>query len=104
MCLLRASKVRQAHLDLLESWVPRSEWTPQVSPILHQLGDMWGEVNLRQTPPCQPQATSIQDEASFLSRERPEKQGLWVRGGPQAPLDLLVNKVFRAWKAERGPR
>lgn len=54
-----ASKVRQAHLDLLESWVPR---------------------------------------------ERPEKQGLWVRGGPQAPLDLLVNKVFRAWKAERGPR
>ncbi|KAJ8798179.1 hypothetical protein J1605_016812 [Eschrichtius robustus] len=54
-----ASKVRQAHLDQLVSWV---------------------------------------------LRERQEKQGLWVRGDPQAPLDLLVNKVFQAWKAERGPR
>lgn len=27
-----------------------------------------------------------------------------MRGGPQAPLGLLVNKVFQAWKAERGPR
>lgn len=45
------SKVRQAHLDQLVSWV---------------------------------------------LRERQEKQGLWVRGGPQGPLDLLVNKVFRA--------
>lgn len=53
------SKVRQAHLDQLVSWV---------------------------------------------LRERQEKQGLWVRGDPQGPLDLLVNKVFRAWKAERGPR
>lgn len=53
------SKVRQAHLDQLVSWV---------------------------------------------LRERQEKQGLWVRGGLQGPLDLQVNKVFRAWKAERGPR
>lgn len=27
-----------------------------------------------------------------------------MRGGPQAPLDLPANKVFQAWKAERGPR
>lgn len=40
----------------------------------------------------------------FLTRERQEKWALWVKGGLQAPLDLLVNKVFLAWKAERGQR
>jgi len=54
-----ASKVRQAHLDQLVSWV---------------------------------------------LRERQEKLDLWVRGAPQALLDLPVNKVFRAWKAERVSR
>lgn len=27
-----------------------------------------------------------------------------MKGGLQAPLDLLANKVFLAWKAERGRR
>lgn len=27
-----------------------------------------------------------------------------MRGVPQALLDLLVNKGFQDWKAERGPR
>lgn len=54
-----ASKVRQAHLDRLVSWVLRG---------------------------------------------RQEKQDLWGRGAPQALLDLLVNKVFQAWKAERVSR
>lgn len=54
-----ASKVRQAHLDQLVSWV---------------------------------------------LRERQEKRDLWARGAPQARLDLRVNKVFRAWKAERVSR
>ncbi|VTJ54127.1 Hypothetical predicted protein [Marmota monax] len=40
----------------------------------------------------------------LLSRERQETWGLWVSGGPRAPLDLLANKVSRAWKEERGPR
>lgn len=31
-------------------------------------------------------------------------QDLWGKGGPLAPLDLLVNKVFQVWRAERGPR
>lgn len=42
--------------------------------------------------------------ALWVLRERQEKQDLWVRGAPQALLDLLVNKVFQAWKAERVSR
>lgn len=41
---------------------------------------------------------------SWALRERQEKWDLWVKGGLRAPLDLLVNKVFLAWKAEREPR
>lgn len=41
---------------------------------------------------------------SWVLRERREMRGLWARGGPRAPLDLPANKVFRAWRAERGPR
>lgn len=40
--------------------------------------------------------TDPHPRAFFLSRERQEKQDLWVRGGLQVPLGLLVNKVFQA--------
>lgn len=46
----------------------------------------------------------LDQPVSWALREKLERQGLWVKGGPQAPLDLLVNKVFRAWKAERASR
>ena len=86
------------------SWVLRSEGSPQVFPVLQIFR---GEVHLRQTFPPQPPPTPgglHSREASFLSRERQEKRDLWARGAPQARLDPQVNKVFRAWKAERVSR
>lgn len=41
---------------------------------------------------------------SWVLRERQEKWDLWARGAPRALPDLLVNKAFRAWKAERVSR
>lgn len=42
--------------------------------------------------------------ASWVLRERQEKQGLWARGARPALPALLVNKVSQDWRAERGPR
>lgn len=82
--LPRASKVRQAHLDQLVSWVLRSEWTPQVFPVLHQLGDIWGEAHLPQPPPpCW--ATSVQDKLIFPLQGKTGDAGPLGERGPPGP-------------------
>lgn len=91
----RASQACKAHLDSLGQKVPLA---PRGK--MDGLGTLDREENwafkVRQAP--------LDQLVSWVLRERQEKQDLWGRGGPQAPLDLLVNKVFQVWRAERGPR
>lgn len=91
----RASQVCKALLGSLDQRVPLA---PR-----GKTGDL-GTLDREENWASKVRQAHLDQLVLWVLRARQEKQGLWVKGGLQAPLDLLVNKVFQVWRAERGPR
>lgn len=83
----RAFQVYKVPLDSLGQRVPLA---PK-----GRMGD-WGTLDREENWVSKVRQAHLDQLVSWVLRERQEKQGLWEKGGPQVPLDLLVNKVYQA--------